>query len=75
MPFPSPGNLPNPGIEPTSPAWEADFFLPLSQLGMDRKQKLLGKKNKKSLGKMVRAVSLTYILWVPGLSFLPRLAL
>ena len=24
LPFPSPGNLPNPGIEPTSPALEAD---------------------------------------------------
>ena len=38
LPFPSPGNLPNPGIEPTSPAWKADF-LPLSQLGMYGKQK------------------------------------
>ena len=26
MPFPSPGNLPNPGIEPRSPALEADFL-------------------------------------------------
>ena len=24
LPFPSPGNLPNPGIEPRSPTWEAD---------------------------------------------------
>ena len=24
LPFPSPGDLPNPGIEPTSPAWQAD---------------------------------------------------
>ena len=24
--FPPPGNLPNPGIEPMSPAWQADFF-------------------------------------------------
>jgi len=32
LPFPSPGNLPNPGIEPTS-AWQADS-LPLSHLGM-----------------------------------------
>ena len=23
LPFPSPGDLPNPGIEPTSPAWQA----------------------------------------------------
>jgi len=27
-PFPSPGDLPNPGNEPVSPAWQADF-LPL----------------------------------------------
>ena len=24
MPFPSPGDLPDPGIEPRSPAWQAD---------------------------------------------------
>ena len=26
LPFPLPGNLSNPGIEPMSPAWQADFF-------------------------------------------------
>ena len=26
LPFPSPGDLPNPGIEPGSPALEADAF-------------------------------------------------
>jgi len=31
LPFTSPGNLPNPGIAPTSPAWQADS-LPLSHL-------------------------------------------
>ena len=31
-PFPLPGDLPDPGIEPLSPAWQADF-LPLSHLG------------------------------------------
>ena len=30
--FPSPGNLPEPGIKPRSPAWQADS-LPLSHLG------------------------------------------
>ena len=30
--FPSPGDLPDPGIEPMSPAWKADS-LPLSPLG------------------------------------------
>ena len=32
LPFPSPGDLPNPGIESASPAWQADS-LPLSYLG------------------------------------------
>ena len=32
FPFPSPGDLPNPGIKPTSPALQADS-LPLSHLG------------------------------------------
>ena len=26
LPFPSPGDLPNPGIEPRCPAWQADAF-------------------------------------------------
>ena len=32
LPFPSPGDLPNPGIEPASPAMQADS-LPLSHWG------------------------------------------
>ena len=32
LPFPSPGDLPDPGIKPTSPALEADS-LPLSHQG------------------------------------------
>ena len=32
LPFPSLGDLPSPGIEPMSPAWQADS-LPLSHLG------------------------------------------
>ena len=32
FPFPSPGDLPDPGIKPTSPALQADA-LPLSHLG------------------------------------------
>ena len=27
LPFPSPGDLPNPGIEPRPPAWEADSLV------------------------------------------------
>ena len=33
LPFPSPGDLPDPGIEPMSPALLGDFLLPLSLLG------------------------------------------
>ena len=33
LPFPSPGDLPNPGIEPMSPAPQADFFYHLSHQG------------------------------------------
>ena len=32
LPFPSPGDLPDPGFEPESPVWQRDS-LPLSQLG------------------------------------------
>ena len=32
LPFSSPGNLPDPEIQPESPAWQADS-LPLSHLG------------------------------------------
>ena len=31
LPFPSPGDLSDPGIEPASPAWQVDS-LPLTQL-------------------------------------------
>ena len=34
VPFPSPGDLPDPGIEPTSPALAGEFFLSLSHLEM-----------------------------------------
>ena len=27
LPFPFPGDLPDPGIKPTSPAWQADYLL------------------------------------------------
>ena len=38
QPFPSPGHLPNPGIEPRSPAWQADS-LPAEPQG---KTKIVG---------------------------------
>ena len=39
MPFPSPGNLPNPGIEPESPALQADS-LPSEPLGKEGKVRI-----------------------------------
>ena len=33
LPFPPPGDLPDPGIEPRSPALQADAFWPLSHQG------------------------------------------
>ena len=33
LPFPTPGDLPNPGIEPVSPALADGFFTPLCHLG------------------------------------------
>ena len=38
MPFPSPGDLPDPGIEPGSPAWQADA-LPFEPPGKPEKVK------------------------------------
>ena len=39
LPFPSPGDLPDPGIEPAAPAWAGGFFtteLPGKPYGVDR---------------------------------------
>ena len=33
LPFPSPGDLPDPGIEPGSPTLRAEFFLPFKPPG------------------------------------------
>ena len=35
LPFPSPGDLPDPGIEPASPALQ-EYSLPLSIIGMSK---------------------------------------
>ena len=43
--FPSPGDLPDPGIEPTSAVWQADS-LPLNHLRSQRNTILKTKKNK-----------------------------
>ena len=56
-PFPSPGDLPNPGIEPVSPALQADS-LPAEILG-----KLLAYTSTKSKGGLE---SVLVALWVPS---------
>ena len=38
LPFPSPGDLPEPGIEPTTPALQTDFSTVIIELGFQRKQ-------------------------------------
>ena len=40
LPFPSPGDLPDPAIKPTSPAWQVDS-LPLSHQGSPMKNIML----------------------------------
>ena len=47
--FPPSGRLPNPGIEPTSPAWQADS-LPLSHLGSPKVKRGLWPKKCKRHG-------------------------
>ena len=41
MPFPSPGNLPDLGIESHLLHWQADFFLPLHHLGSHDKVQIV----------------------------------
>jgi len=45
-PFPPPGDLPNPGIKPVSPALAGEFFTtaPASQISVDNVKRLLGRK-------------------------------
>ena len=41
LPFPSPGNLPDPGIEPRSPALQADSLLSDRSVGFNIKDQIL----------------------------------
>ena len=47
VPFPFPGDLPNPGIEPSSPALRADF-LPAEPPGKPEGEQLTKLKNKQT---------------------------
>ena len=56
LPFPSPGDLPNPGIEPRSPALQADALpseLPRKPKERQITQKLKKKKKKIELHKIL----------------------
>ena len=57
LPFPSPGDLPNPGIKPRSPALQADT-LPSQPPG-----KLLAAVLGQPEGKPASSVQLFYLLW------------
>ena len=57
LPFPSPGDLPNPGIEPTSPALKVDS-LPVSHHGSLKLSVELCKKTSGPYPKPVTTVSL-----------------
>ena len=48
LPFPSPGDLPNPGIKPASPAWQADS-LPLERCNLSNMSWIRKSDNSKSL--------------------------
>ena len=46
LPFPSPGDLPNPGIKPRSPAWQADSS-PIELQGKPRQRWGSDKRDRK----------------------------
>ena len=55
LPFPSPGDLPDPGIEPGSPALQADALLP------EPPGKLALNPDTKGILKEERSIPLTYL--------------
>ena len=65
LPFPSPGDLPNPRTEPVSPAWQADS-LPVSHLGSTQSPGVLGNKLNCQSGQVTTSLKEEY--W-NGLSF------
>ena len=66
LPFPSPGDLPNPGIEPTSPALQADA-LTSEPPGKPRrlKEALLQHNGREAVrGQVKEVVGLQSCLWL-----------
>ena len=62
LPFPSPGDLPNPGIEPTPPALAGRFFTteppgkPMDKLQMEKKSSAYPQKGEKDLHRTTKVV-------------------
>ena len=69
LPFPSPGDLPDPGIEPTSPALQADALPsePPGKLIMTHKQIYIYGRDRKRYGRdrntKARYIKLIGIIW------------
>ena len=65
LPFPSPGDLSDPGIKPRSPALQADS-LPPELPGKPSRMKVVGNKNaRKYYEKVNQFPELSSPLWVP----------
>ena len=60
LPFPSPGDLPNPGIEPVSPALQADAFITWATREVVVKKHTCQCRDERDTG------------WIPGLGRSPR---
>ena len=60
VPFPSPGDVPNPGIKPRSPAWQADT-LPPEPPGKPTKSYVSANQNELSLEGSAKIISSTFL--------------
>ena len=59
-PFPSPGDLHNPGMEPTSPGMQVDS-LPLSLKGSPKSTSIQVKRWRFEFGKLIKSLSLRFL--------------
>ena len=65
LPFPSPGDLPDPGIKPRSPAWHADA-LPSEPPGKLHMKWIINKDLQYSTGKYIQYSVIIYMEEKPG---------
>ena len=56
LPFPSPGDLPNPGIEPRSPALQADALTSVMEATKKEKKKLGADENNKTVILLIKGL-------------------